>query len=92
MAEMVKVTDLDGYAVVAGHWPLAGPYNVVRTVYAANALSALVAYLGRAGVTADGLASRADADRVTTSIREALADLPAVLSAIETHRAAFAER
>jgi hypothetical protein len=80
-------TDMDGYAVVAGHWPLMGPHSPARTAYAAQALTALVRYLDAAADTTDGLPTAADAALVEAAVREAQAGLPAVLSTVSHRRA-----
>ncbi|GAA3385061.1 hypothetical protein [Cryptosporangium minutisporangium] len=79
-------SDVDGYSVVAGHWPLAGPFSPVRTAYAAQALRSLVAYLGHAVATVEGLGSRQDADRVLAAVGEALTGLPSVAVVAEKRR------
>jgi hypothetical protein len=82
-------TDIDGYAVVAGHWPLVGPHSPVRTAYAAQALTALVTYLGHAVTAPNGLDDRADADAVLAAVEEALIGLPEVASSVDRRRAAL---
>jgi len=76
-------TDIDGYAVVAGHWPLVGPHSPTRTAYAAQALTALVSYLGHAVTAPDGLGGQQDADHVLTAVNKALLGLPSVASSVE---------
>lgn len=84
-------TDIDGYAVVAGHWPLVGPHSPVRTGYAAQALTALVTYLGNAVSAPDGLGDRQDAEHVLDAVSEALAGLPGVASSAEQRRSSLAD-
>ncbi|GAA0269307.1 hypothetical protein GCM10009539_65580 [Cryptosporangium japonicum] len=84
-------TDIDGYSVVAGHWPLVGPHSPVRTAYAAQALTALVTYLEHAVGAPDGLGDRQDADQVLDAVSDALSGLPGVVSSVERRRGALAE-
>ncbi|TQS47041.1 hypothetical protein [Cryptosporangium phraense] len=79
-------TDIDGYSVVAGHWPLIGPYSPVRTAYASQALTALVSYLNHAVSATDGLTTCQDADRVLAAVQEAVTTLPAVAEAAADRR------
>ncbi|MFI5954484.1 hypothetical protein [Cryptosporangium sp. NPDC051539] len=82
-------TEIDGYAVVAGHWPLVGPFSPVRTGYASQALTSLVSYLGCAVHAEDGLADGEDVDRLLAAAREALAALPAVMESAQERRRAW---
>ncbi|SHM63084.1 hypothetical protein [Cryptosporangium aurantiacum] len=84
-------TDIDGYAVVAGHWPLAGPYSPARTAYAAQALTSLVDYLRHAVGATDGLAGRHDADRVLQAVDGALTGLPPIAASLEERRPTLSE-
>ncbi|MFG1928879.1 hypothetical protein [Cryptosporangium sp. NPDC048952] len=75
--------DLDGYAIVAGHWPLVGPYSPLRTTYAAQAVRAVAAYLGHAVVAKDGLVTPKDTEVVLADLRAASERLVQVIVSVE---------